>query len=87
VSRLARLAWRTVPDEPDQVIRLHGFRKLHPGVSIYTGVGYWQARVPEANGETIITRYFLEELLDKLDTLLSSPQVDGESAGGEETTA
>jgi hypothetical protein len=87
VSRLARLALRTVPDEPDQVIRLHGFRKLHPGVSIYTGVGYWQARVPEANGETIITRYFLEELLDKLDTLLSPPQVDGESAGGEETTA
>jgi hypothetical protein len=87
VSRLARLALRTVPDEPDQVIRLHGFRKLHPGVSIYTGVGYWQVRVPEANGETIITRYFLEELLDKLDTLLSPSQVDGESAGGEETTA
>jgi hypothetical protein len=83
VSRLARLALRTVPDEPDQVIRLHGFRKLHPGVSIYTGVGYWQARVPEASGETIITRYFLEELLD---TLLSSPQAGGESAGGEEPT-
>jgi hypothetical protein len=86
VSRLARLALRTVPDEPDQVIRLHGFRKLHPGVSIYTGVGYWQARIPEASGETIITRYLLEELLDKLDTLLGSAQIDGESAGAEETT-
>ena len=86
MSRLSRLALRTVPDEPDQVARLRCFRKEHPGVSIYTGVGYWQARVPEANGETVITRHFLEELLDKLGTLLGSTQVDGESAGAEETT-
>jgi hypothetical protein len=87
VSRLARLALRTVPDEPDQVARLRCFRKEHPGVSIYTGVGYWQARVSEANGETVITRYFLEELLDKLDTLLCPPQAAGESQCREEMTA
>jgi hypothetical protein len=87
VSRLARLALRTVPDEPDQMVRLRCFRKDHPGVSIYTGVGYWQARVPEANGETIVTSYLLEELLDKLDTLLSPPQPGGEPADGEEMTA
>ena len=28
-----------------------------------------QARIPELNGETVITRYTLRELLDKLDEL------------------
>jgi hypothetical protein len=78
---------RTVPDEPDQLVRLHRFRENHPGVSIYTGLGYWQARIPEANGETVITRFFLQELLDKLDALLNSPPVGEEPAGGEEMTA
>jgi hypothetical protein len=87
VSRLARLALRTVPDEPDQVLRLRRFREEHPGVSIYTGLGYWQARVPETNGETVVTRYFLQELLDKLDALLNSPPIGEESAGGEEMMA
>jgi hypothetical protein len=86
VSRLARLALSTVPDEPDQVIRLRCFREEHPGVSIYTGLGYWQALVPQPNGEAIITRYLLEELLDKLDTLLCSSQADGEPQDGEEIT-
>ena len=31
------------------------------------GFGTVQARVPELNGETVITRYTLRELLDKLD--------------------
>jgi hypothetical protein len=84
VSRLARLALRTVPDEPDQVLRLRRFREEHPSVSIYTGLGYWQARIPEINGETVITRHFLQGLLDKLDALLNPPPVDEESAGGEE---
>jgi hypothetical protein len=87
VSRLARLALRTVPDEPDQVLRLRRFREEHPGVSIYTGLGYWQARVPEANGETVITRYFLQGLLDKLEALLNSPPIGEESTDGEEMTA
>ncbi|HXL89139.1 MAG TPA: hypothetical protein VN969_09180 [Streptosporangiaceae bacterium] len=86
MSRLARLGLRTVPDEPDQVVRLRGFRKEHPGVSIYTGLGYWQALIPQPNGETIVTRYLLEELLDKLDALLSPPEKRGESAGEKETT-
>lgn len=86
MSRLARLALRTVPDEPDQVIRLRCFRKDHPGVSIYTGLGYWQARVPDANGETIVTRFLLQELLDKLDTILTAPREDTEPADGKEMT-
>jgi hypothetical protein len=35
-------------------------------VAIGAGYGWWQARIPEQNGETVITRYRLRELLDKL---------------------
>jgi hypothetical protein len=34
------------------------------------GFGTMQARIPEPGGETVITRYTLRELLDKLDELL-----------------
>jgi hypothetical protein len=34
------------------------------------GFGTLQARIPEPNGETVITRYILKELLDKLGELL-----------------
>ena len=37
--------------------------------SNYPGFGTWQARIPEPDGETVITRYTLRELLDKLDEL------------------
>jgi hypothetical protein len=33
------------------------------------GFGVWQARIPEPNGERVISRYTLRELLDKLDEL------------------
>lgn len=56
-------------DELDQVSRLARFRDQHPGVLIREGFGYWQAVIPEPSGETVITRYTLRELLDKLDDL------------------
>jgi hypothetical protein len=57
-------------DEPDQVPRLHQFRQEHPNVIIGSGgFGTWQARIPETDGETVITRYTLRELLDKLHEL------------------
>ena len=34
------------------------------------GFGTWQARIPQPHGETVITRYILRELLDKLDELI-----------------
>jgi hypothetical protein len=85
MSRLMRLALQMVPDEPDQVARLRCFRAGHPGVSIYTGQGYWQARIPQPDGETVITRYFLRELLDKLDTILSAQNPTAGPAPAEET--
>ncbi len=62
---------RLAPDEPDQVLRLHHFRQAHPEVIVGDG-GFrtFQARIPEENGETVITRYSLRELLDKLGELL-----------------
>ena len=66
---------RLVPEEADQVLRLARFRGQHPGVFIREGTGYWQAQIPEPAGETIITRYRLYELLDKLDELARERQV------------
>jgi hypothetical protein len=63
---------RLAAAEPGQIFRLTAFRAAHPDVSIRSGeFGTWQALIPEANGETVITRYLLRELLDKLDALLS----------------
>jgi hypothetical protein len=64
---------RLVPGEPDQVIRLQRFRAGHPDVIIGDGgFGTWQALIPESNGEMVITRHLLGELLDRLDYLLPS---------------
>jgi hypothetical protein len=63
-----------VPADADQVPRLDRFKAAHPGVVIHAGEGYWQARIPEQDGETVITRYLLGALLDVLDGL---PVPDG----------
>jgi hypothetical protein len=71
-ARLIDAALGLAPDEPDQVLRLGRFRVEHPDVIIGDGgFGTWQARIPESNGETVITRYSLRELLDKLSELMA----------------
>ena len=58
-------------EQVDQVVRLARFRERHPEVVIGDGgFGTMQARIPEPAGETVITRYTLRELLDKLGELL-----------------
>ncbi len=65
-------AMRLVREEPDQVPRLQAFRVTHPEVIIGDGgFGVWQAPIPEPDGERVISRYTLHELLDKLDELTS----------------
>jgi len=66
---LGRPALRIVAGEPDQVLRLAAFREQHPDVMVGAGRGWWQVVIPEPGGETVITRYTLRELLDKLDEL------------------
>jgi hypothetical protein len=62
---------RLAADEPDQVPRLRQFRADHPDVVMQAGeFGTWQAVIPEASGETVVVRYRLDELLDRLGELL-----------------
>ena len=57
--------------DEDQKPLLDAFRAAHPDVLIGGGeFGTYQAIIPEENGETIVVRYTLRELLDKLDSLL-----------------
>jgi len=68
--RRARL--RTLPGggEVDQVVRLEQFRGAHPDVKIDFRAPVWRAVVPADNSETVLTRYQLKTLLDKLAELL-----------------
>jgi hypothetical protein len=71
--------------EEDQIPWLAAFRAAHPEVVIGDpGFGAWQARIPEpeVNGETVITRYTLRELLGKLDEVTGP---DGGQPGGLKT--
>jgi hypothetical protein len=66
-DRLTFLGLGMGQDELGQMLRLQQFREKHPGVIIGDGgFGTWQARIPAPDGETVITRYKLRELLDKL---------------------
>jgi len=70
-------ALHLVPDGLDQVMRLARFRERYPHVIIGDGgFGTMQARIPTPDGEIVITRYTLRELLDKLDELMSQPGRD-----------
>jgi hypothetical protein len=62
-SGMSRTALRLVCEEPGQVLQLQAFRVAHPDVIIGDGgFGVWQARIPEPDGERIISRYTLREL-------------------------
>jgi hypothetical protein len=65
-SRHTRPGASISPDGPEQVQRLRRYREANPGVVIVAGTGFWQARSREADTETVITRFTLRDLLDKL---------------------
>lgn len=70
--RLVRHGLPGALGEPDQLLRLVRYRAAHPEVIIGDGgFGTVQARLPD--GETVITRYTLRELLDRLDELTTGP--------------
>lgn len=72
---MSRPARRPAAGEPGQVPRLLAFRAAHPGVIIGAGeFGTWQALIPEENGETVVSRHRLCELLDRLDELTAQHQ-------------
>ena len=49
--------------------RRAAYEAAHPQVKITYHGPHWQAVIPETAGETVITRYSLKALLDKLDGL------------------
>jgi hypothetical protein len=55
-----------------QLFRLDRFRAQHADVTIkkHERFGFWEAWIPVSNGGTVVTRYVLKDLLDKLDDLL-----------------
>jgi len=69
---------------PGQLWRLGQFRARNPGIVIRrdTDLGFWQAWIPVSNGGTVITRYLLQELLDKLEDLLGPERSQGSGDPG-----
>jgi hypothetical protein len=66
VTGPARVPLAIAMPEQDQVRRLAAFRLANPRVHIRAGSGYWQGVIPEENGETVVTRYEVGPLLDRL---------------------
>jgi len=60
---------RGEPDYIDQVPRRLSYEASHPHVEIRYFGPYWQATVRGEAEETVITRYGLRQLLDKLESL------------------
>jgi hypothetical protein len=69
---------------PGQLWRLGQFRARNPGVTINRDahLGFWQAWIPVSNGGTVITRYLLPELLDRLEELLGAERGHGHGGPG-----
>jgi hypothetical protein len=64
------------------VARLARFRERHPDVIVGDGgFGTMQARIPKPDGEIVVTRYTLRELLDRLDTLTAGHPGQPEAPG------
>ena len=62
------------PEYVDQVPRRIAYEAAHPDVEILYLGPYWQAIIREENGgRTIITRYELKALLDKLESAEPGP--------------
>jgi hypothetical protein len=59
----------TVPESPLHQWRLRKFCRQNPCIVITreARLGFWQAWIPASNGGTVITRYTLQDLLDKLE--------------------
>jgi hypothetical protein len=68
---------RGEPEYPDQVPRRLAYEAAHPDVKILYLGPYWQAIISEDDGDTIVVRYHLETLLDRLEEMDGSPGADG----------
>jgi hypothetical protein len=57
------------PEFVDQVPRRQAYEAAHPDVEITYHGPYWKALITEETGQTVITRYELKDVLDRLEAL------------------
>ena len=57
------------PEYADQVPRRQAYEADHPDVKITYHGPHWKAVITEETGRTVITRYELKDVLDKLEAL------------------
>jgi hypothetical protein len=60
----------TLPADDRALIRREQICAAHPELRISAGTGYWQAEITEPHGKTVITRFDLDELLNRVEQLL-----------------
>lgn len=60
---------RGEPDYMDQVPRLASYRHAHPDAEILYLGSWWQYILREGNGLTVVVRFTLEQLMDRLESL------------------
>lgn len=60
------------PRHPDQASRRRRFQDAHPQVRIFFLGPAWQGLIPLPDGEAVITRYELRDLLDVLEQRLKT---------------
>jgi hypothetical protein len=63
----------TLPARDTALIRREHMLKEYPDLRISAGSGFWQAEITEPGGRTIITRFELGVLLDRVALVLAHP--------------
>jgi hypothetical protein len=62
----------TLPASAAALLRREQLLKAHPNMRISAGTGFWQAEIDEPSGMTIITRYELGKLIDRVQVVLAA---------------
>jgi hypothetical protein len=62
----------TLPARVHDLMRREELCAAHPQLRVSAGTGHWQAEITEPSGKTIITRYELGELLDRVEVALTA---------------
>jgi hypothetical protein len=65
---------RLTHEDHATLVRLEHFQRAHPGIEVHSGLGFWQAVIPEDTGSTTITRYTLTALLGRLDEVVNGSE-------------
>ena len=63
---------RSEPEYIDQVPRMLAYKEAHPETEIIYFGPHWQAILREDGGMTVITRFSLQQLMDKLESLAAA---------------